>query len=208
MPEPRELRSLVPAEVLAIIAIAIIPWPAPMPSALPLVIVASISTYLRRRSWSERVSGGAMHVAIGGGAGLVALVVALVAGAPFVEQISDRAVQWSVFPVVRGNAGQLAIVMVYVTVAAIAAELALRGWIVERILELSPGAAVLPVVCGALAEALVTPGEPVTRLGAACFGFGLGWIYVASGRSVVAPICARAVFQIGAVVLESLRVIG
>ncbi|MGE0545780.1 MAG: CPBP family glutamic-type intramembrane protease [Kofleriaceae bacterium] len=208
MSEPRQLRGLVPVEVLAVIAVAIIPWPEPMPTVLPLLVVATMARYLRRRSWSELVAGGGKHAIVGICAGAVALAIALVLGAPFIERVTDRAVEWSAFPVVRGNASQLAIVVLYMAITAIAAELALRGWLVERVLELSPGSPVLPVMLGALAETLITPGDLVTRLGAGCFGIGVGWIYVASGRSVVAPICARAVFQIGAVVLESLRVIG
>jgi hypothetical protein len=91
---------------------------------------------------------------------------------------------------------------------AVASELALRGWIVERVLELSPGPPILPVLVGAIAEALVTPGDVATGTGAGVFGAGLGWIYVAAGRSVIAPICARIAFSLAAVVLEALRVIG
>jgi hypothetical protein len=40
------------------------------------------------------------------------------------------------------------------------------------------------------------------------FSVGLGWMYVASGRSILAPLCARLVFSLGALVLEALRVVG
>ena len=36
----------------------------------------------------------------------------------------------------------------------------------------------------------------------------LGWLYVASGRNLAVPICARLAFQLGATVLESLRLVG
>jgi len=39
------------------------------------------------------------------------------------------------------------------------------------------------------------------------FGIGLGWIYVAGGRSVVAPICARLVFSLGALLLDGLQIV-
>ncbi len=94
---------------------------------------------------------------------------------------------------------------VYVTATAVATELALRGWIVERVLELSPGPPVLPVLVGAIAEALVTPGDLAARLGGGLFGVGLGWIYAAGGRNLLAPICARVVFELGVVLLEALR---
>jgi hypothetical protein len=141
-------------------------------------------------------------------AGLAALGIAIVAGTPFVELMSGRAVEWPAFPVVRGSASQLLLVALVVIAMAVASELALRGWIVERVLELSPGPPVLPVLVGAIAEALVTPGDLAARIGAGLFGAGLGGIYVAAGRSVLAPICARGAFSLGAIVLEALRVIG
>jgi len=205
---PRERRGLVPIEIAMVLAIALIPWPQMMPVALPLVVCASISRWLRGRSFAEVVHGGADTAAIGALAGAIGLGLALVLGTPVVESLSLRAVEWSMYPVVRGSASQLAVVILIVTIAAIAAELALRGWIVERMLELSPGPVVLPILVGGLAEAVVTPGGLSARLGAALFGIGLGWIYVAARRSVVAPMLARIAFQVGAVVLEALRVIG
>jgi hypothetical protein len=146
--------------------------------------------------------------AVSAAAGLAALAIAVLAGAPFVEEMSGRAVEWSTFPVVRGSPTQLALVALIAIAMAMANELALRGWIVERVLELSPGPSVLPVLAGAIAEAMVTPGDLAARIGAGAFGAGLGSLYVAAGRSVVAPICARLAFGLGAIVLEALRVIG
>jgi hypothetical protein len=206
--EPRELRGLVPAEIAAVLVLALIPLPAAMPVALPLLVVATLARYLRRRSWGEVVTGGLDRAAIGALAGATALVIALLAGTPVVEAVSRRAVEWSAFPIVRGSPHQTFVVMLVVGVGAVAAELALRGWLVERVLELSPGSPVLPVMCGSIAEALITSGDLATRLGAGLFGAGLGWMYVAGGRSVVAPVCARVTFQVGAVLLEALRVVG
>ena len=107
-----------------------------------------------------------------------------------------------------GNATVSVMVAAYVAATAVSTELALRGWIVERVLELSPGPPVLPVLVGAIAEALVTPGDLAARLGGGLFGIGLGWMYVAGGRSVLAPVCARLVFELGVVALEALRLIG
>lgn len=191
-----------------VLAIALIPWPQMMPIALPLVTCASISRWLRGRSFTEVLTGGSDKAVIGALAGAVGLGFALLVGTPVVEMISLRAVEWSAYPIVRGNASQMAVVIVIVTIAAIASELALRGWIVERMLELAPGPAVLPILVGAIAEAVVTPGGVSVRIGAALFGIGLGWMYVASGRSVIAPMLARVAFQVTAVVLEALRLIG
>lgn len=207
-PRARELRNLVPFEVAAVLAVAIAPWPESLPVVLPLVVIATASRWLRRRSWDEQLAIGGGGAAISAAAGLVALAIALVVGTPFVEAMSHRVVEWSMFPIVRGNPTQLVLVALVVIAMATASELALRGWIVERMLELSPGPPVLPVLVGAIAEAVVTPGDLAVRLGAGAFGVGLGWIYVAAGRSVVAPICARVAFGLAAVGLEALRLIG
>ena len=61
---------------------------------------------------------------------------------------------------------------------------------------------------GAFAEALIAGGGFEERLGAGVFGVGLGAMYIAGGRSVVAPICARLAFSLGALLLEATRVVG
>ncbi|CAN5863119.1 hypothetical protein BH11MYX3_BH11MYX3_24550 [soil metagenome] len=199
---------MVPFEIAAVIAIAAVPWPEGIPVGIPLVIVASVCLWMRGRSWIDVVKGGGNRAVIGAVAGLVALGIAVILGTPAIEALARRGIEWSRFPIVRGSFEQMAVVLVFVSVAAVAAELAFRGWLVERVLELSPGPPILPVMCGALAEAIVTPGDLAARLGAGLFGAGLGWMYVASGRSVVAPIMARLAFTGGAVILEAFRVIG
>ena len=206
--EPRELRSLVPFEVAAILAVAVAPLPEVMPVALPLVVLATASRWLRQRSWDQLLRPARGTAAVGIAAGLAALAIALVVGTPFVEAMSGRAVEWSAFPIVRGSVSQGVLVSLIVVAMAVATELALRGWVVERVLELSPGPPILPVMVGAIAEGLVTRGDLAVRVGAALVGLGMGWMYVAAGRSLVAPICARVAFALGAVVLEGLRVIG
>ena len=205
--QPRELRGLVPFEIAAVLGLAIAPLPEALPVALPLLVVASASRWLRGRDWSQLLHGGS-RAWVGAAAGLAALAAAVAVGTPFVELMSGRLVEWSEFPIVRGNPSQLAVVALIVVAMAVASELALRGWIVDRVLELSPGPPVLPVLVGAIAEAMVTPGDLASRIGAGAFGAGLGWIYVAAGRSVLAPICARIAFGLGAVGLEALRLIG
>ncbi len=201
-------RGLVPLEIAAVIVVALAPWPAGLPPVLPLLVCASIARWVRGRAWTEVLAGGPFAAGVGAVAGAAALGLALVVGGPVVEVLSQRAVEWSMFPSVRGNPGQVWLVLVAVVLAAVAAELALRGWLVERVLELSPGAPVLPVLVGAIAEMIVMPGELAVRLGAGLCGLGLGAMYVAGGRSVLAPVLARGVFAGGAVVLEALRVIG
>lgn len=208
MSEPRARRGLVPFEIAMVIAIAVVPWPEGLQIGIPLVVVASLSRWLRGRSWIEVLDGGRDQALVGAVAGAAALALAIVLGTPVIEALAARGVEWSRFPIVRGSMSQLAMVLVLVSIGAVAAELAFRGWLVERVLELSPGPPLLPVLCGALAEAIVMPGDFAARAGAGLFGAGLGWMYVAAGRSVVAPILARIVFVGGAVVLEALKVIG
>lgn len=196
----RELRSLVTFEVLAVIAIGIVPMlielPPMLPIAMPLLVVASISRWLRRRSWSEvmATNGGFARAGIGLAAGVVALAIVTMVGARETTALSP-------IPI-AGDAKIGAMVLAYVALTSILTELALRGWIVERVLELSPGSPVLPICVGALAEAILTPGDPATRVGAALFGVGLGAMYVFAGRNVIAPMIARAVYFGGAIALE------
>jgi len=206
--EPRERRGLVPLELGLVLAIAVVPWPEGIPVGIPLVVTASVMRWLRGRSWAELFRGGALHAGVGALAGAVALGIALVAATPLVESLTASAVEWSRFPIVRGSASQLGVVLVLVGIGALCAELAFRGWLLERVLELSPGPPYLPVMLGALAEAIVTPGDVSMRLGAGLFGAGLGWMYVAGGRSIVGPVLARVTFVCGAVVLEALKLIG
>lgn len=203
---PRELRGLVPFEVAAVLAAALVPLP--IPNVVPLLVVASVSLYLRRTSWADRMRGPGLYAAVGAGAGLLALGLAIAVGTPLVEAVTDRAVNWSMYPVVRGSGTTAVTIAIVVGVGALAAELVLRGWIVERVLELGRGPAVLAVMVGGFAEALLAGGSLEERIGAGIFGLGLGAMYVAAGRSVVAPICARLAFTLGALVLEATRLVG
>lgn len=202
---PREMRSLVPFEAAVVIAAAALSLP--VPAVVPLLVVASISLWLRGRSWAHVIHGPALHAAIGAAAGVAALMLALGVSTPLVEAITDQAVQWSMYPIVRGSPGAALTVALVVGVSAVAAELVLRGWLVERVLELG-GHRVLAILTGAIAEALIADGDLGMRIGAGLFGIAMGWMYVAGGRSVAAPVCARLVFSLGAVVLEALRVVG
>ena len=108
-------------------------------------------------------------------------------------------------PAARGDTAQLVLALTFACVSAIALELALRGWILERVWELSPGPAALPIAAAAAIEALVLGGPLASRIGAGLFGAGLGVLYVAGGRNLLAPIVARATFGAGAIVVELLR---
>jgi membrane protease YdiL (CAAX protease family) len=216
MATTRVLRGLVPVEVGVLIAAAVLASRLPIPVVIPLLAAASISLWLRGRSFSTVTKGPTWLGLIGAAAGALALVLALLVGTPIIETVLGEAVQWSMYPIVRGSPTAFVMLAILVVLSAVAAELVLRGWILERVLELGAHPA-LAVVVAALAEAAVVGnvGETVgtsaslpMRAGAAVFGLALGWMYVASGRSVVPAICARAAFVLGALVLEALRVVG
>jgi hypothetical protein len=216
----RALRGLVPIEIAIVLAAAALALP--IPTVVPLLAAASLSMWLRGRSWASVVRSpalaardragaapGTLTTQVLGGlaAGAVALAVSLFAATPLVEQVTDQAVQWSMYPIVRGQPAALATLAVLVVVTSLAAELVLRGWIVERALELR-APALVAVLIGALAEALVVEGDVAIRLGAGVFGGALGWLYVAGGRSIVPGTCARLAFSLGALALEALQLVG
>lgn len=208
----REVRRLVPYEVGSVLAIALLPIPAVIPIALPLVLAASISRAIRRRTWSEVSHGGVSRFGIGLLAGAIALGVAVIAGNQslhvlYTGQVGQQVMAVTDLANASGQPMAIAVGVAAIGLIAFATELALRGWIVERVLELSPGSPVLPVIVGAVAEALITQGEPPVRLAAMVFGAGLGWLYVAGNRSIVAPAWARITFQCGAFLVEALRLV-
>ncbi len=206
MAAPRQMRGLVPFEVAVVLAAALVSLPVPV--VIPLLAAASLSLWVRGRSFGNVTSTPLLYGAVGALAGVVALVLAVALGTPLVERATDEAVQWSMYPIVRGSAMTFVTIGFIVGISAVAAELALRGWIVERVLELSRGNVVLAILIGAFAEALVSPGGLSARIGAGLFGIALGWMYVASGCRVMPPILARLVFSIGALGLEAVRVVG
>ena len=171
-----------------------------------LLLAASIVNWLRKRSWTERMRGPGVYAAIGAGAGAGALLFALFF-TPMIEGYSGQAVQWSMYPIVRGSGTAFFTVALIVAVGCLASELVFRAFLLELGHEFTKNYAVA-IVVAALAEALLAEGDPAVRLGAGVFSVGLGWMYVASGRSILAPLCARLVFSLGALVLEALRVIG
>ena len=197
----RELRSLVPFEVAAVLAIALVPLPELVPFAMPLLVIGTLSLWIRRRSWADvtqpapETFGSGARAGIGALAGVIALGIAIAIG-------NREATTLSPIPI-AGSVQMGLMAVLHVAVTALAAELALRGWIVDRVIELSPGVPVVPICVGALAEAIVTPGDAATRVGAALFGVGAGWLFVAGGRNIIAPIFARIVFQVGAVAIEA-----
>jgi hypothetical protein len=212
------MRALVPLEVAVVFVAAFIALPIPV--VIPLLAAGSVSLWVRGRSWMEVLKGPSLYAAIGAVAGLVALVTGLVIGTPLVENLTGGAVQWSMYPIVRGSPQAAVMIAVLVVIGSVASELVLRGWLVERVLELG-GHPVVAVTLGAIAEALlvfpVAHGDPgalmiggdiTARIGAGLVGLALGWMYLAAGRSALAPMCARIAFSLGALALEAFRLVG
>jgi hypothetical protein len=212
------MRALVPFEVAIVLTAAFIALPIPV--VIPLLVAGSLSLWVRGRSWIDVLRGPSLYAAVGAAAGLVGLALGLVLGTPLVEGLTGGAVQWSMYPIVRGSPNAAVMLAVLVVIGAVASELVLRGWLVERVLELG-GHPVLAILVGAIAEALIVfplahgdpgalmiGGDITARIGAGVFGLALGWMYLAAGRSALAPMCARMTFALGALALEAFRLVG
>lgn len=197
------LRALVPVEALAILTVALAPLPPAIPSGVPLLALASGSRWLRGRGWREVSTWRGAGAAGGALAGLVALGVAV----PAYRLFSVTAVDWALLPATEDRVLALAVAMLGVAVNALALEMAMRGWLVERVLELSPGPTALPIAVAAACEALVMSGPAGERIGVALFGAGLGVLYVAAGRDVLASAAARATFAVGATLVQALGLV-
>ena len=104
-----------------------------------------------------------------------------------------------------------AFVTIGIVVAAQAAaiEMSLRGWLVPRVLEVLPrGGPALAALASAFAEAAITRGHLATRAGAFALGLGGAILFLGGGRRLAAPLACRLSFELGAVLLAALRVIG
>ncbi len=202
----RELRALLPVEALVLVVLAVAPLPYTLPIALPLVVAATLSRWLRGHSWrSLTLATHHAHPLQLLLTGLVVGAIALAVAAPLFGAFRVTAVEWWLVPAARGDSVRLALAIGFAVVSAIAFELAMRGWLLERVWELSPGPAALPIAAAAAMEALVVGGPLAARIGAGLFAAGLGLLYVAGGRSLLAPIAARATFAAGAIIVELLR---
>jgi hypothetical protein len=182
----------------------------PVYVVIALLAVASVAMWLRGKSWARVLKGPAWHAGLGALVGLVALAIGLLVATPLLQAITDDAIQWSMYPVVRGSSQQALLVAIVVGALALATELVLRGFVVDLLLELRVARyrPVVAIVIGALGDAVLADGGVAARIGAAIFGVALGWMFVASGRSVVAPLCARLAFVLGALALEAAKLVG
>ena len=197
-------RAWFAVELVAIAAIAIAPVPLPAACAL---VVASVSLWARGTSWFVAAPAPAELVPIGVVCGAIALVLALWISEP-IAIVTGRAVEWTQYTIVRGSPQAFVMVAIVVGAQAIAIEMALRGWLVPRVLEIAPrGGAALAIAASGLAEAAITPGHLMSRIGAYTLGAGSALLFVGAGRRLAAPIACRLTFELGAVLLAALRIV-
>jgi hypothetical protein len=178
------------------------PW-----TLIGMLVVASIAMWLRKRSWGTVLHGPPVLVALGAAAGLVGLALAIVVGTPLVESATEQAVQWSTYPIVRGSVRTFAVVALLAGVSALVGELAVRGCLLDYLLERRVPPAIA-IGAGALIDAVIASGGVPARLGAGVFGIAMGWMFVAAGRSALPGVCARVAFAVGALALEALQIVG
>lgn len=181
-------------------------------------LALALATALRMidgATWWRAADRDARAEVLGGGAlvGALALLLALALSAPIADATA-RSIEWSQLPVVRGSALQAATLAAVVIAVALAAELTLRRWWLEAVAATlgQAGAGRVAAVAGgvvaaAALEAAIAP-LPGDRLGVAIYGAGLGVIYVGAGRRLGASLAARVVFEVGALALQALMLIG
>ena len=211
-------RTVVPAvEVAAVIAAVALGGRL---GIIVLLALASVALALRGRRWQAAEDGDRGSAwALAGGAVVGALALAgALAVSPAVLGATGAAVEWSTAPVVRGSAVQLAVAVVPAIALALAAELVFRRWLLERVAaavraagEPALLATAAGVIVAAIVEAAVLPAGDAGgwgRLGTVLGSCGLGIVYGAAGGRVAASIGARTVFEVGALVVQALRLVG
>jgi hypothetical protein len=178
-------------------------------------VLATAGRMVDGQPWFVARDRDARATVIAGGAiaGGLALGAALWISGPLGDAVG-RGVEWSTLPVVRGSIVQALTVAVVIVAVAFAAELGLRRWLLELVAGAlvragsSRGlAAAGGVVAAAVLEAAIMPLDG-DAAGVAVTAVGLGVIYLAAGRRIGAPLAARLVFEVGAVTLQALRLVG
>lgn len=208
-----ELRRTVAAfvEVLAVLAAIIIGGKYGL---ILLLAAASLALALRGGRWFASRDGdrGAAWSALGG-----ALVGGLALGAawlvsPSLLDITGHAVEWTTEPVVRGSIQLAAILAVITATLGVASELVFRRWLLDHVAsyivargEPRAVALVAGILTAAVIEAAVSPAGGGLRLGVAITGLGLGAMYVTAGGRLAGCLTARLVFDVGAIIVQALR---
>jgi hypothetical protein len=179
-----------------------------------LLAVASVAMMLHGGSWfvaRDRDRGAAWSALGGALVGAVALAASWQLS-PALLETSNRSVEWTTEPVVRGSLQLAAVVVLVTATIALAAELVFRRWVLDRVAgyvldrgEPRAVALVAGILIAAVIEAAVSPSGAGFRLGVAVTSLGLGAIYVTSGGRLAASLTARLVFDVGAIIVQALR---
>ncbi|HUQ07160.1 MAG TPA: hypothetical protein VM261_31935 [Kofleriaceae bacterium] len=156
----------------------------------------------RGAAWSA-LGGAIVGAAALGGAWLLS---------PALLDATGHAVEWTTEPTVRGSISLAAIVALVTGTLALASELVFRRWLLDRIAgyvmargEPRAVALVAGILVAAVIEAAVSPGGAGFRGGVAVTSLGLGAIYVTSGGRLAASLSARLMFDVGAIIVQALR---
>ncbi|MCE9574569.1 MAG: hypothetical protein K8W52_15585 [Deltaproteobacteria bacterium] len=196
--------ALLVVEGLALVAAALAPVSMPV---LGLLVIGSISVWVRGRSWFATTRAPALLVAGGAAVGAIALALAL-AISPALSALTGRAVEWSQFAIARGAVQGALVAAVWVTAFALATEMVFRGWVLTRVREIAPQVGPSGAIAiAALLEAAITPGHAAIRIGALAMGVGCGTLFVGGGARLAAPLACRLVFELGSVMLTWLELV-
>jgi gamma-glutamylcyclotransferase len=188
----RSSRSwIVAVELLAIGAVGLIELP--VPRAAPLLVLASLSLWIRDRSWTDaglRADPGWAGLAA---AGLVVgaasqLVISIAAGGPVQEQA-----------VAQAGLTAASMVLLLQVAAAFASEMVFRGFLIERLEQVASKDAAIAI--SAIAFAWIAGGGVLAFGGALVAGLGYALLYIAGGRTLVLPIAVHIGFEATAIVI-------
>jgi hypothetical protein len=175
-------------------------WPTIL--LIALFALGSIDRWRRGKSWVETLPPAPGLALAGIAAGAVALALAVFLAAPFLEDVTARAIEWTDTATVRGSVLAFVTIAMLVGATAVARELVFHRWLLDR----AYAAGALPAATiAAAAEGLVTGGHVVARIGAALTGFGLALLYIGGGRRLAAAMACRLTFDLGALALVALR---
>lgn len=197
-------------ELAAVGALAIFGfWMSPL---IGLLVLASASLLARNKGWSDaglRADDGVELVVTSGIVlGALALVAVAWLWGPALENLSGRAVELNHLPPLRGYAGLLATAVILAVAGAFASEMVFRGYVFERIRELTDSDALAIVASAALYAAVIADHGLAPTLGAMAMGIGYGLMYLAGGRNLAMPIAFHCSFESTNLVLIYLKAVG
>ena len=206
--------------VIEVAVLAVVPWlPLPVPAAVPLLVLAALSLWLRGKGFAEvglvATPRAWPHVAIGVVLGVAAFIASSALVGP-AARLAGLGVDFNHLPPVRDNGSVLLSALLLAWAGAAAAEMVFRGYVLDRLagdLRLSSFTAVLvgAALYGWALAAGQDPGQDPGSLarvaGAALMGVGYGALYFAAGRNLLLPIAFHGAFESTNLLLLYLRLL-